>query len=129
MIVFVSLLLAVLQTPQQPVPVPPTPIPLLPSVSPTPDTCNVAAAVVVPAMPHYPKAAADVRVKLTIDVDVQLDEQGNVTGTEIEHSSGRDDIDQAAVDAAKATVYAPQRADCKPLASTYHQHFVFKPPA
>lgn len=77
------------------------------SISQTPDPPEIA-----------PAARADA-TNGTARIRVQLDTNGNVTGTAVIASSGSTSMDLVAVELAKAARYAPATHQCKTVASTY----------
>jgi periplasmic protein TonB len=102
-----------------PTPAPPTPQAATTSKAECAKT-DIAAAVV--ATPGPPDIASDVRASATNGtalVSVQLDPDGNVTGTSVTQSTGNSSLDLVALGMARDTRYSPALRDCKPIASAY----------
>ncbi len=70
-------------------------------------------AITPPAPPDAQGAQGQVKVR------VDLDAQGNVTGTAPYSSSGNPLLDMAAVRAARGSRYAPEQRDCKNVPGSY----------
>ena len=54
----------------------------------------------------------------TVQLRVSVDAKGRLEDVEIESSSGREDLDAAAMDAARQWTYAPGQRDGMPVAGT-----------
>lgn len=52
-------------------------------------------------------------------VEVTIAPDGRISGARIWKSSGNDSLDQAALEAAQATIFHPKLIDCKPVTGTY----------
>lgn len=68
--------------------------------------------------PVYPVAAFRAGADGTVQLRVSVDAKGRPENVQIESSSGRDDLDAAAMDAARQWTYAPGRRDGVPVAGT-----------
>jgi protein TonB len=78
-----------------------------------------AAVVATPSPPDIaPGARADGTSGVAL-VNVQLDANGQVTGTGITQSTGNSSLDLVAVGMARDARYSPALRDCKPIASAY----------
>lgn len=83
-------------------------------------TPNEDVRVLVPAQPKLSDAQMKaVHGTETATVNVQVDAGGKVQSASIAHSSGSPVVDQAAVNAAKASSYAPATRNCKSVAGAY----------
>lgn len=83
------------------------------------DHPNVDVGIVERFDPMYPRLARQQGISGTAVVNVDLDENGNVTNAYIQTSSGDSSLDIASVDAARRTKYSPARFRCLPLPSTF----------
>jgi TonB family protein len=91
-----------------------------PAARPACDRPNAPAAIA--ASPPPPEIAPAVRAQGTSGVaivSVQLDKQGNVTGTSVAQGTGNPSLDLVAVGMARSAQYSPALRDCKPVASTF----------
>ncbi|PBS11243.1 hypothetical protein CMZ82_15925 [Lysobacteraceae bacterium NML93-0792] len=68
--------------------------------------------------PVYPVAAFRAGASGTVQLRVSVDAKGRLEDVEIESSSGREDLDAAAMDAARQWTYAPGQRDGMPVAGT-----------
>jgi protein TonB len=93
-----------------------------PTPTPTPKaTCDrpdVAARTIVVADPEMPDMARERNVTGTVDVLVDLSETGAVRAVSIAHTPDVV-LDEAALDAARRTTYAPEIVDCKAQSGSY----------
>ncbi len=93
-----------------------------PTPTPTPKaTCDrpdVAARTVLVADPEMPDMARQRNVTGTVDVRVDLSETGAVRAVSIAHTPDVV-LDEAALDAARRTTYAPEIVDCKAQSGSY----------
>jgi TonB family protein len=78
---------------------------------------NVAAHTLSAAMPQTPEGAEG--LPATAEVQVTLDAAGRVTDLRIYRSAFNQQLDRAAVAAARASTYAPALVDCLPTGGTY----------
>jgi protein TonB len=103
---------------------PGSPAPLAASPTPTPtptaacDRPDVAARTVAVVDPETPDIARDRNVTGTVDVRVDLSETGEVRAVSIA-SSPDVSLDEAALDAARRSTYAPEVVDCKAQSGSY----------
>jgi TonB family protein len=99
----------------------PAPTPA-PTPTPTPKaTCDrpdVAARTIVVADPEMPIMARERNVTGTVDVRVDLSETGAVRSVSIANTPDAM-LDQAALDAARRSTYAPEIVDCKAQSGSY----------
>jgi TonB family protein len=93
-----------------------------PTPTPTPKaTCDRpddAARTVLVADPEMPDMARQRNVTGTVDVRVDLSETGAVRAVSIAHTPDVV-LDEAALDAARRTTYAPEIVDCKAQSGSY----------
>lgn len=75
---------------------------------------------VLPADVHLQQAA-------TALVKVTIGENGQLVDAKIQQSSGNNAVDQAALDAAKRSTYAPKFVSCKAVVASYIYKMVFNP--
>lgn len=68
--------------------------------------------------PVYPVAAFRAGADGTVQLRVSVNAKGRLENVQVESSSGRDDLDAAAMDAARQWTYAPGRRDGVPVAGT-----------
>ncbi|HTU69198.1 MAG TPA: TonB family protein [Candidatus Baltobacteraceae bacterium] len=81
---------------------------------------NRPAQVVTAVIPDYPDAVAQLHLKATTaTVGVETDATGAVTSVWIAVSSGNDDLDHAALDAARKSKFAPALVNCIAVASSF----------
>ncbi len=103
---------------------PGSPAPLAASPTPTPtptaacDRPDVAARTVAVVDPETPDIARERNVTGTVDVRVDLSETGEVRAVSIA-SSPDVSLDEAALDAARRSTYAPEVVDCKAQSGSY----------
>jgi TonB family protein len=91
-------------------------------VSESPVTCdhpNNAANLVQRFDPMYPRLARQQGISGTTIVNVDIDENGNVTNAYVQTSSGDNSLDIASVDAARRSKYSPATFRCLPLPATF----------
>lgn len=69
--------------------------------------------------PKLPASARNFHGSTTVLVEVTIDEHGTAASATIYKSSGRADLDRAALVAARASQYAPQLVDCHPVTADY----------
>jgi protein TonB len=96
-----------------------TEVPATPSPTPKPacSVPDVPAKAIDTVSPQAPPDAPD--VPATAKVKVDLDASGNVVGTSIYESTGYQQLDHAAVDAARSSRYAPEEKNCKNVGGSY----------
>ena len=68
--------------------------------------------------PVYPVAAFRAGASGTVQLRVSVDAKGRLEDVQIESSSGREDLEAAAMDAARQWTYAPGQRDGMPVAGT-----------
>ena len=68
--------------------------------------------------PVYPVAAFRAGADGTVQLRVSVDADGRLQDVQVASSSGREDLDAAAIDAARQWTYAPGRVDGLPVAGT-----------
>ena len=73
----------------------------------------------VAADADYPAIAKEQGAVGSVEVEVTLDETGAVQGVSVYKSSGSEALDNSALQAAKATSYAPATVDCVPQPGRY----------
>lgn len=91
-------------------------------VSESPVTCdhpNNAVNLVQRFDPMYPRLAREQGISGTTVVNVDVDENGNVTNAYVQTSSGDNSLDIASVDAARRSKYSPATFRCLPLPATF----------
>lgn len=87
-------------------------------------TCNRDPSVIKQANLNVPKAVSDrISGSHTATVAVTLDAAGRVTAASIYQSSGYPELDQAAIDAAKHSTYAPGATNCAASGGTFAVEF------
>ena len=69
--------------------------------------------------PAYPNSARLRALSGTVTVKVTLDETGMLQAVSIYKSSGDADLDQAALDAAQKSTYAPEFENCRPVGGAF----------
>ena len=74
---------------------------------------------VQPVQPEYPLRARESGQVGTVQIKVSLSATGAVRSTSVYRSSGYEDLDQAALAAAKASTYAPEVVNCFPVDGSY----------
>ncbi|HTZ54756.1 MAG TPA: TonB family protein [Candidatus Acidoferrum sp.] len=78
--------------------------------------------------PDYPDAAANLHLKKTSTmVGVKTDATGAVTAVWLLVSSGNDDLDKAALSAARRSTFRPALVNCAPAASAFSMLEEFEP--
>jgi TonB family protein len=87
--------------------------------------CIHQASVVKAVSPNYPRSLPPGLAAFAVLVNVTIGEDGSVKEATVYDSSGYPDADAAAIEAAKASTYAPKVVDCKPAASVYQLREVF----
>jgi protein TonB len=105
--------------PSTPVPATPTPQPLATPHAGCVQANTEAAVVSTPAPPDIPVGARASGTSGTALVSVQLDANGQVSGTNVTQSTGNSSLDLVAVAMARDARYTPALRDCKPVASAY----------
>jgi protein TonB len=107
----------------------PSELKLVPSPSPAPSTACDREAVPAPiVLPDYPDAARGRKLgDVYADVVVQISAKGKVTGAKVKRSSGDPDVDKAAVDAARKSMFLPKLVHCLAVPGSYILHDVFYP--
>ena len=108
--------------PVQPSSVPASPIGVeSPSPSPKPacSAPDVPAKAVDAVTPDDPPAARDEGISGMAKIRVDLDDEVNVAGASVFSSTGSAQLDQAALQAARDSRYAPERIDCKDVPGSY----------
>lgn len=78
-----------------------------------------AVVVATPGPPDIPVGARASGTNGTALVSVQLDANGQVSGTSVAQSTGNSSLDLVAVAMARDSRYTPALRDCKPVASAY----------
>ena len=78
-----------------------------------------AVVVATPVPPDIPVGARASGTNGTALVSVQLDANGQVSGTNVTQSTGNSSLDLVAVAMARDSRYTPALHDCKPVASAY----------
>lgn len=66
--------------------------------------------------PRYPPAAARAGIEGEVILVIDVDARGNVTNIQVERSSGNNDLDRSAIEAARAWRYKPSIIDGRPAA-------------
>jgi protein TonB len=97
-----------------PTPVPPTPTPKPQCANP-----NESATTTNAVSPDFPDSAREAGAEGSTQVLVSLDAAGNVLNATVYKSAGNIQLDRAAIDAAKASKYAPEVVNCVKTAGTY----------
>jgi TonB family protein len=87
--------------------------------APTCSTPDEGAAVVKKAYAEYPDSAIAQHAAGTTSIDLTIDAQGNVAGTNVYGTSGNAALDRAALDAANASLFAPGVRQCNAIPSHY----------
>ena len=93
----------------------------VPSMPPAPACSdpNSEATTIVAVSPDAPAGDSLPPSNVTAMIKVDLDANGNVTGVSVYASAGSPELDQAAMQAARESTYAPERRDCRPVAGSY----------
>lgn len=93
----------------------------LPSPTPKPacSAPNVDAKAIDPVTPDEPDSARNQGLTGTAKIKVDLDPLGRVVGASVYSSTGSIPLDQAALQAARASRYSPEQLDCKDVAGSY----------
>lgn len=90
--------------------------------------CTQPVKIIKAVNPAYPRAAQDLQIGRTlVVVAVAVDALGKVQGARIVQSSSIGVLDEAAINAAKGSTYAPAEKDCAPAAGTYMFRVTFDP--
>ncbi|MGC2408193.1 MAG: TonB family protein, partial [Candidatus Cybelea sp.] len=97
----------------------PTPQPVATSSLGCAQANTQAVVVATPAPPDIPVGARASGTNGTALVSVQLDANGQVSGTNVTQSTGNSSLDLVAVAMARDSRYTPALHDCKPVASAY----------
>ena len=97
----------------------PTDAPVAPTLTPKPacSAPDVAARAVTVHSPNTPDEQQGTNATAKIRVD--LDADGNVLGVSVYESAGSMELDRAALQAARASQYAPEEKDCKKIPGSY----------
>lgn len=97
----------------------PTDGPIVPTPTPKPacSAPDVAARAVTVQSPNTPDDMQGTNATAKIRVD--LDAQGGVLGVSVYESAGSMELDRAALQAARASRYAPEEKDCKKIPGSY----------
>jgi len=80
---------------------------------------NAEATTIVAVSPDAPAGDTAIAANTTAMIKVDLDANGAVTGVSVYASAGSPELDQAAMQAARSSTYAPERRDCRPVAGSY----------
>jgi TonB family protein len=91
------------------------------------NACNAPAIVTYPAQPSLPTSAPSAKRRVVVEVEVTLETNGLVRNAHVHNSSGRADIDEAALVAATHSTYWPKFVRCHPVESRYLFKAVFDP--
>jgi TonB family protein len=83
------------------------------------ETPNVPARTILAAEAEIPALAASWQLFGTTQVQVDLDTSGDVLGASVLKTSGTPLLDQAAVEATRASKFQPEIRDCEPVAGSY----------
>jgi TonB family protein len=89
------------------------------------DVPNVPATTLDGVPPETPVIAANLHLTGTTVVEVNLDAHGTVVGATVAVPSGSPILDRAALAAAEASSFRPERRDCLPVAGSYLFDVVF----
>jgi len=84
------------------------------------------AALIQQVDPKLP-AGAQVNQAVPVIVQVTISPEGDVLGASIAQSSGNTELDQAVLNAAKASSYQPKVSNCNPTVGTYQFRWRFTP--
>jgi TonB family protein len=91
-------------------------------------TRNRPASVIKLVQPDYPESARDVGIgAVAVEVQVSIGSSGNLIGAEVYKSSSNMAIDQAALQAARRSIYQPRLKDCQPTTADLLLHFDISP--
>ena len=105
------------------IPASPMPGATTPADTPTPKPAcsapDVPAKATSAITPEEPAIARDQGLTGTAKIEVDLDAAGTVVGTSVYLSTGSTQLDQAALDAARRSSYAPEQVDCKDVSGSY----------
>jgi TonB family protein len=80
---------------------------------------NVEAKTTVAISPDQTSSGFAAGTNVTAMIKVDLDATGRVTGVSVYGSSGSVELDNAAMQAARESSYAPEMRDCQPVAGSY----------
>jgi TonB family protein len=103
-------------------PAPPPPAAPTPTPTPTKPSCanpNADATATQKVVPDMPDVARQMGATGTAQIKVTLDASGNVTGTAVYKSTHNTALDQAALQAAQQSKYAPEVKDCVKVGGSY----------
>jgi len=94
--------------------------PPVPTPTPRPQCAvpNKDATMITPASADTPEMAKEQGISGSVEVEVDLDALGHVTGTSVIKTPSSI-LNSAAITAARQTTYAPQISDCKPVPGQY----------
>ena len=98
---------------------PPQPAQPGPTPKPACSAPDVPAKAIDPVTPEEPPFARDEGLTGMAKIRVDLDATGSVVGASVYASTGSAQLDQAALQAAKQTRYAPEQTDCKDVPGSY----------
>ena len=87
---------------------------------------DVAAAAIDVPKPDYPERARRSGLEGRVVIEVRVAADGSVTASEVFESSGSDELDEAALEAALAAKFSPARQDGRPVASELLIPYRFK---
>lgn len=87
------------------------------------------ATVLSEAQPAYPASARGLRGQRQVAIAVTIDPDGDLESATVESSTGNMALDRAALDAARATIYAPELVNCLPVTGIYLFKVTFDPNA
>ena len=102
-----------------PMPITTTPTMDTPTPKPACSAPDVPAKATAAITPQEPPIASDQGLTGTAKIKVDLDASGTVVGTSVYLSTGSTQLDQAALDAARQSRYAPEQIDCKDVSGSY----------
>jgi TonB family protein len=92
-------------------------------------TCSIPnhEATVVAAVTPAPDAARSLKAPATAVIQVTIGPDGKLISAKVAQSSKNPAIDQAALDAASKTTYAPKVVNCQPVTESYAFPYTFDP--
>lgn len=95
--------------------------PELPAGPPSPACSdpNVDAKTIVAISPDAPASAYGAATDVTAMIKVDLDASGRILGVSVYRSAGSLELDQAAMQAARQSTYAPEMRDCQAVPGSY----------
>lgn len=93
------------------------------------DTCTTPdhEATVVTAATPAPDAARSLKTAANVTVAITLGPDGKLVTAKVISSSHNDQVDQAALEAVRATTYTPKVVNCQAVQSEYDFSFGFDP--